>query len=258
MNTKTLSPQALAIIDSFERFTIGSVSCSIPYFNNKVPGNRAALRVYAGKGNARDISDEVSALFIKHHVDQSKLDSESLKKFLTDSGIGIDCSGFAYYVLGEESRARKIGQIDRKLAFVDCKGITGKIRCALRPVENCSVATLADDENSRMIDIKDIQCGDMIIMRRTKNSDVRDHILIVHMVEYQNFIPAIIHYSHAVTYPVDGLYGGGIRRGTIEIVSVDRPLIDARWTEEGRQGDDNNALSKAKSSDLETRRLKWF
>lgn len=258
MNTKTLSQPSLELIDSYERFSVGGASCSVPYFNNKAPGNRASLRVYIGKGNPKDIQEEAAALFIKHHVDPNKVDSTSLKKFLVESGLGIDCSGFAYYVLGEESRARKLGQIDRKMSFVDCKGIIGKLRCALRPVENCSVSTFANDTNSRSIDLDQVEPGDMIIMKNTQDDKIRDHMLIIYAVDYQNSVPMILKYAHAVTYPEDGLYSNGIRRGIIEIVSTQKSLLEARWTEESKEAENNPLFNKARKSELQLRRLGWF
>jgi len=46
---------------------------------------------------------------------------------LADANIGIDCSGFAYYVLNAESAETDKGPLDKYLSFVNCKGLLGKI-----------------------------------------------------------------------------------------------------------------------------------
>ena len=258
MNTKTLSDRSISVIDQYMHFTIGTAVCSVPYFNNKTKRTRAALRVFGGKGSPKDISEEVMALAIKSHVPLSAFTDASLKKLLSDNNVGIDCSGFAYYVLNAESQKLGKGSLDKHIAFVNCKGLISKIRCSFRPVENCDVATLADDKNSAAIELKDIQPGDMIIMTSGPEGDERDHLLILHQIEYQNFIPTEAHYSHAVAYPEDGKYGTGIRQGMIKIESIGKPLAEARWIENNLAGNLNRIYARALKSKTEIRRLNWF
>jgi len=264
MNTKTLSPRALSIIDQYLHFKAGSAVCSVPYFNNKTVKARASLRSLIGKGSPKEISDEVSALLIKNHVAADSLADESLKKLLVDSNIGIDCSAFAYYILNAENGELGKGSLDKHIAFVKCTGMVGKIRCALRPIENCDVATLADDRNSRAIPWQEIAPGDLITMIGIADPAVsaraadRDHVLVVHQVEYQNFVPLRIHYSHAVAYPEDGVYGSGIRQGMIETMAADQPLMGQEWIEAGMRGQQNRIFATAQRSETKLKRLNWF
>ena len=254
MNTKTISNRALATIDQYLHFNVGQASCSIPYFNNKVSRSRGALRAYIGKGSTHDIYDEVVACMVKDHVAVNLVTDESLKMYLTDKNIGMDCSGFAYYILDTESRERKLGQLDKKIHFTNCKGITGKIRCALRPVENCDVKTFACEKNSRVIDIKDALPGDIITM--TDSATERDHILVIHQIEYQNFIPTNLHYSHTIAYPEDGVYNTGTRQGVIEIFDLNKKITEQNWLENGVKP--NSLISRAQRSNTTLRRLNWM
>jgi hypothetical protein len=86
----------------------------------------------------------------------------------------------------------------------------------------------------------------------------RDHILVIHQVEYQNFIPYKLHYSHAVAYPEDGIYGTGIKQGTIEITDINKPVTEQVWTENGRQGEANRIFQRALKSKTEIRKLNWW
>ncbi len=249
MNTKTISPRALSIIDQYKNFSVGTASCSIPYFNNKTIRARGALRAYVGKGSPKDIYEEVTASLTKEHVETGVLTSESLKKYLTDKNIGLDCSGLAYYILNAESEELGKGRIDKHLHFTNCGGLFGKIRCALRPVENCSVTTFSDNKNSRLILQKDICPGDFISMISRTND--RDHMLIVHQVEYQNFLPIKIHYTHTIAYPENGVYGTGLKQESIEIVSPEKDIIDCLWSEE-------KLHAKLTNYKVEIRRLNWL
>lgn len=258
MNTKVLSARALSVIDQYLHFRFGSAVCSVPYFNNKTVKARAALRAAIGKGSPEEINEEVETITVKDHILKDSLADESLKKLLTDANLGVDCSAFAYYVLNAEGEERGKGTIDKHLSFVNCTGIVGKLRCALRPVENCDVATFAHKKNSRTIQFKDIQPGDMITLIKGPDGSDRDHVLIVHQVEYQNFIPTKIHYSHAVAYPEDGVYGSGIKQGEIEILDPNKSILEARWTENGKENWDNRIFIRAQKSKTEIRRLNWF
>lgn len=258
MNTKTLSSRALAVIDQYLHFKIGNASCAVPYFNNKITRTRGGLRTTIGKGSPKEIFEEIQDLTVKNHIAIDMLSNDSLKKLLTDNNIGIDCSAFAYYVLNAESEEKKRGHLDKHLSFTNCRGLLGKIRCSLRPIENCDVVTFADDKNSRAVALKEIEPGDIIIMTGDVREHERDHILVIHQVEYQNSIPIKIHYSHAVTYPEDGPYGSGIRQGEIQIIHSDKNIAAQRWIEGGNEGNSNRLFIRAQKSNTEVRRLRWF
>ena len=134
----------------------------------------------------------------------------------------------------------------------------GKIKCMFRPIENAGVQTFAHEKNSKVIPIKDVQVGDMITMVGGPDNGERDHILIIYQVEYQNFIPMTIHYTHAVAWPTDGEYGHGIHEGKIDILDLNKSLIEQRWTENDKIGEENYTFTRAQKSVTELRRLRWF
>jgi len=264
MNTKSLSPRSLSIIDQYINFKIGNAICSIPYFNNKTIKARGALGVYVGKGSPKEISEETESLLIKNHSVKSSLTNQTLKKLLVDNNIGIDCSGFAYYILNSESEERKSGSLEKNLSLVQVSGFFRKILASLHPVKNIGVLTFADDKNSCVIPITDISPGDIITMLGKYDSDLsyadndRNHILIIHKVDYQDSIPYKIYYSHAVSYPEHGLYGSGIKQGTIEITNTEKPITEQVWIENEKQGEQNNIFVRSTRSKTEVRRLKSY
>lgn len=258
MNTKLVSQKTLDIIDQYKNFRIGNFMCSVPYFNNKRRGRRAAFRVAIGKGSPKDIFEEIEQLIFKEKIDLKSLDSETLKRLLVDNNIGIDCSGFVYYLLNEEGLSRKKNPIDRYLSFPYCRGLFGKIKCKMRPIENAGVRTFSHDSNSKIIDIKDAQVGDIVTMIDESENGERDHILFIYQIEYQNFIPIVLHYVHAVAWPTDGEYGHGIHEGKIDLIDLNKKIIEQRWIENEKTEVENYTFTRAQKSVTEIRRLKWF
>jgi hypothetical protein len=258
MEIKTLSQSALKIIDQYTNFKIGSAICSIPYFNNKTVNKRIALRTYIGKGSPSDIKDELEIIITKEKINRDSLNNELLKKILVDNRLGIECSGFCYHVLETESIQRGHGSISKKIKFINCNSIISKIKCSLRPVENCDVATFVSDENSKIISIKDVLPGDIITMISDRDNADRNHILIIKEVQYENANPKKIIYSHSISYPEDGIYNNGVRDGEIEITNPELKITDAIWSENQKEKDNNPLFIRAQKSKTEIRRLNWF
>lgn len=232
MQVKTLSQKALKVINDYSNFTIGNASCSVPYFNNKKIKNRAGLRAQIGKGRPQEIREELEIILKKNKIDLEQISNENLKKILVDNNIGIECSGFVFHVLDAEAQSRNLGSIARKIHFINCRGFVGQIRCAIRPIENCDVSTLASNKNSTVIDLDSILPGDIITMMSEEKDLMRNHILIIKEVEYENNIPRSFSYAHAIAYPEDGIYGSGIRQGKIIITDTSTKLEDQNWLPE--------------------------
>jgi hypothetical protein len=262
MNTKVISSPSMVMIDQYKNFKIESAVCSIPYFNNKSTGKRAALGVNVGKGSPKEIYDEILTLARLQKIDIKLFNSETLKKFMISNNIGIDCSGFVYHVLNEESISRGKGSIDRHIHFVNASNIITRLIAKLKPQTNTDVLTLSSNKNSKVVEIKDAQVGDIITMIGTNTVGIRNHVLIIHQIEYQNFIPITIHYTHAIAWPTDGEYGHGIHEGKIEVVDINKTLCEQRWIELQKDSfiepGENYTYTKAKTSTTELRRMNCF
>lgn len=261
MNTKLSSEKSLFVINQYLHFHFDGATANVPYYNNNRKGTRGGLRGALGKGSPRDIFDEVDIAVSRAKISPVIFSDESLKHFLVDNGIGIDCSGFAYYVLNAEYEARSFGSLDRHLKFPHARGAFGKLRAKMRPAENAGVATFAHSKNSRAVFLTEVRPADIIVMVNDGNNDreARDHILFIHQVDYQNFIPIALCYSHSVAWPSDGTYGHGVRQGTIEIVDSRKPLIEQKWIEHGKIGtrtaNENYTFAHAATARTEIRRM---
>lgn len=255
MNTKLISKPSLDIIDQYLHFKVGTAECAIPYFNNKHKRQRAGLRAVIGKGSPKEIFDEVEILGLKEKIKAETWTDDSLKKFMCDQNIGIDCSGFAYYILSAENKTLGKGSMDRHLTFPN-RNIFRRLAAKFRPVENADVLTFANEKNSKIIDLKDVQPGDFITMTGALTG--RNHIIIIHHVDYQNFVPTTLHYTHSFTWPLDGQYGHGVRQGMIEILEPTKGITDQKWIEKEKTGQENPTYLRAKISKTEIQRLKWW
>jgi hypothetical protein len=238
------------------------------------------LRAAIGKGSPKEIFDEVEIVGMKEKIKPETWTDVLLRKFMCDSDIGIDCSGLAYYILAAENKARGKGSIDRHITFPN-RGFFRGLAAKFRPVENTDVLTFSNNKNSMSIDMQKIEPGDFITMTanqetgqenkdkdkknnfqedasRQNKSGERNHIVVIHQVDYQNFVPTAIHYTHSIAWPDDGQYGHGVRQGVIEIFEPTRSLVEQKWTEKGKTGQENPTCVRAKISKTDIRRLKWL
>ncbi len=208
MITKRIHENSARVIEQYQ---------GVPYFNNRRTGLRGALPVQVGKGSPKDIHDEVEIILVKNKLDPNTVD---IRKLMVESNIGIDCSGFAYHVLQKTN-----------YSFPYAGGFMRKMIAKFNPVKNIDVKTFAHNSNSKIISLREVLPGDIVTM--VGNGDAsRNHIIVIDQIEYQNDIPAIIHYAHSIAIPEDGQYGHGVRGGKIEIINPDKPLTDQVWSEE--------------------------
>ncbi len=263
----TLSPQALLVIESYLRVRIGGKEISCPYDNNRRQRVRGALRVGVGKGTALEIVEEAETLAIKEKINFSFLEPETIKKFLVDHNLGIDCSALAYYILDAELRAKKDEPLSRRLICTHSKNPLRRLIAKTRPVENTSTRTLANDANSVIIHLNGTSPGDMIVMLGTGERHDRDHVMVVHEVAYDTSLPyegrvregsiRTLHYTQALAWRTDGPYRHGVRQGAIEIIDPAKPLLEQRWIEDGNEGRDNGTFEHATQAQrIEIRRLR--
>ncbi|PCI30396.1 hypothetical protein COB55_00305 [Candidatus Wolfebacteria bacterium] len=242
---KTLSLEALKVIDSYLSFSTNVDRVSIPYYNNARHDIRGGLNVFGGKGSIEDIHEEIDILAKKEHVDLKSLPGEDLKKFLVEHNIGIDCSGLTYYILDAELRATKQGSLKGNLSFRPVHGIIGALFGRMRGVRNTNVKVLAHKANSTPISLLNIQPADLIIMTDIAGKYVHNHVLIIHKVIYKGTTPTEIHYTHTIAWSTDGKYDHGVRQGIIEITDPEKPLPDQKWSENGETNRNNETRARA-------------
>ncbi len=260
MPTESLSPKALQIIQNYAHLPIDGHDISVPYFNNQRSKVRAGLRALIGKGSIEDIIEEAKIISLRDKINLQKLSNESLKKFLVDNNIGVDCSAFVYYTINAELLSQNKKPLRNLIKFSLAKNPLRKLLTKLRPAENVGVNTLSHQSNSHEIELNDIKPGDMIIMLATGLQHNLGHVLLIHRVEYnEQNIPVKISYSHSFKWTSDGKYGTGIKQGTIEINNSKNNILEQEWEENNRTGEDNETLNHAQmAEELHLKRLNFL
>jgi hypothetical protein len=248
----------MRVLSDYIDFVFHKAHAHIPYYNNRSKEIRGTLRAYVGKGTPKDIHEEIEHILIKAHINKDDLTDQVLIDILTKNNLGIDCSGFVYHILDAESINRGYSNLSKHIRFVYSTNIIRKIKCILKPAQNFDVKTLAHDANSTVVDINKIMPGDVITMLNDGEERERNHVLLVHQIENQNGITYKIHYSHAIAYNEDGVYGTGVRQGTIEIIDPKKPIYENRWTEGVTMSIPEALIKRAQKSKTEIRRLNSF
>ncbi|MBD3311317.1 MAG: hypothetical protein GF349_02330 [Candidatus Magasanikbacteria bacterium] len=257
MKTVTLSKPALKVIQDYLKLPFKNKDVSCPYFNNRKTNVRAALRVLIGKGSVKDIMEETKIISLREKVDLRNWNNEEIKKFLVDHNLGIDCSGFVYYVLDRELKAQRKGGIKKHIKFPNIKNPIRKLIAKIRTVENTGVKTLSHEANSKTVEIKQVKPGDFISILKAGEKSDRDHVLVIHRVDYENNKPKTLYYTHSLSWRSDGKYDHGVRQGKIEITDLNKKITDQNWIEHKKTGKDNETYLRAKNSkECEIRRLK--
>lgn len=256
MESKTLSPQALHVIEQYFHLPFEGKNVSVPYFNNRKHAVRGALRVMVGKGTPEEIVDETILFGLREKKDLKNFTDEEMKKFLVDHNLGIDCSGLAYHILSAECEAQGKGKIKKYIHFLT-KNPLRKLIAELRSVENTGVTVLADNKNSTVVKMSEVSPGDMIIFLNAGRDQKFHHILIIHEIEYTGNKPYILHYTHTLNWRVDGQYQHGIKQGIIKITDPEKNIVEQTWEENGKSGEENETFAHARSAEqVEIRRLR--
>lgn len=243
-----LSPEAQKIITNYLRLPFAYQDIFCPYFINKKNKIRGALRALIGKGTPDEIVEEATICALKEKINLATLDTSSLRKFLVDHHIGVDCSGFVYHVLDTELKTNKKPSLGKSLHFPTTSNFFKKIIAKIRPAENANVQTFAHNANSKQIDLKNIQPGDVIVITDAGKDHGYQHIILVHDVIYETTNPTNIHYTHSIELPQETWQEHGVRQGTITITNPEKSLLEQVWFERGQAGENNKFYVYAKTA----------
>lgn len=263
-----LSPKANKILeDYFSLPFAGITGVRCPYFNNARLKQRAQLRVLAGKGTPKEIVEEAKIISIQYQCGifdkagrcclhsqcgEEKTPTDTVRKFLVDHNLGIECSGFVTQILREHFKELKGVDIVRQFYIVSPRHFLRWLISLLRPVENIGVRRYADDRNTEKINWQDAQAGDVIIMLETDAQKKRHHILLV-----TDRTDTVIYYAHARAWGSEGKYGHGVAKGEIRIVSPSGNLLDQNWVELEKENISNETYTEAKRArELSARKIK--
>lgn len=207
------------IIERYRDLHIMGARASCPYHINcrLFSKNRALL----GKGRPEEIEAAAEMFFHRFNTVIKRGESERLKASLRDYGIGIDCSGFAAWVLHEVTLLRRGKAIWNCLKF---PSVRRHAVSRLRPLENISAALLTGERNTHTVaDIGDVLPGDMV--RALKGG----HVIVVTEVGVDAAGKALYFcYAHSTAGSESW---SGVCGGLVVIRKPQGSLLEQEWIE---------------------------
>jgi len=197
------------VIDSYLSMSIADKVIVCPYYTN-LKKERAALRVFLGKGSAQEIINEVKFLSQKEDVDLARFSEERLYRFMVENNFGIDCSGLVIHVLRVIYKEKGVN-IFKKIKIISfLKNPWRWLVSRLRPIENIGVRVLAREENSFLLEsFGDIRPGDLLIRTNLR------HVYLVTKTEKEDGLVRKIGFVHAPRPKQPDYFGPGVFQKTV-------------------------------------------
>jgi hypothetical protein len=211
-----LPEKAQAAVDGYLHISVDGAEAACPYHIN--PGIRAANRALLGKGSPEEI-EQLAAKYFKRYDMRVDGSSETLRAFLLACGIGVDCSGFASWVLSAVTEERLGGPLWQHLVF---PGLRRRLVSRLRPIENISANLLTGHMNAAPIsDLTAVQPADLI------RAASWHHVVLVTEVG-RNAAGQATYFRYAQSSCMYGMEGG-VRTGYAVITKPKGSLLDQEW-----------------------------
>lgn len=214
MSDTLILDSSKALQDLFYQYThlpIDGKKIVCPYWMNNL--EKGIYGPIGGKGTPEQIADEVIKEAKSENVDLKKMDKESIVLFMKAKKIGIDCSGFVYWMLNSLDLEKKGNGIAD-----DIPGSKGNVVQA-----RANVQMLTDEKVSFPVEkLKDIKVGDMVRLRRGK------HVAIILSIKREEGQVREIEYAHS-----SGGYTkiSGVHSAKITIISPNADLKSQNWSE---------------------------
>lgn len=153
-----------ALDDLFYKYThlsLGEKKIVCPYWINNL--KLGVFGPYGGKGTPEQIVEATEAEAEKISLDLNKLTKEEILAFMKNKRLGVDCSGFVFWMLDTLDREKGGNGIAD-----DIPGSSGRFLPA-----RANVMMLSSDEVSLPVKLKEVKVGDMIRLNNGK------HVVII-------------------------------------------------------------------------------
>jgi len=229
-----------ALQDLFYEYThlpIGRKKIVCPYWINKTK-----LRIfgpYGGKGTPEQIVLATEAEAKKEGLDLDKMTKREILNFMRERRIGVDCSGFVFWMLNAFDLEKGGNGIADDIPESEGRFLEAR----------ASVKMLTNEKVSFPIErVSDIRVGDMIRLKRGK------HVAIVLSLEKD----ALGNLKRVVyTHSSDLTEVSGVHSDVIEIIKKGKELKEQRWLERTKEGDYYNKFNFPDKNDGGRRLKIW-
>jgi len=238
MSKKTLETSSAlqSIFYQYTHLPIGGKEICCPYWMNR---NWLGITgPYGGKGRPQEIVDATEKEAEKANLDLKKATESEILNFMKRKKIGVDCSGFVFWMLDALDREKGGNGIAD-----DMLEATGQFIAS-----RANVKLLTSEEKSFSINkINEVQAGDMIRL------DGGKHIAIIIAVlkdEVGNILR--IDYAHSSRKTLIS----GVHSSSINIIDVNSPLFKQEWIEKTASGKNYGELCFRANDGDNIKRLK--
>ncbi len=219
----SLPPKTYNLVQRYANLKIGPHKVACPYYQN-IKGHKNKA-VYLGKGLPNEIEHEIEHLFRKNGKDLNIYEPASIRLYMANASLGIDCSGFVTRIIQSLLNEKHVGTLTENLKPKKSSPLS-LLRHILRPHTNLSADTLTNLTNCIKVEnINDILPGDLLRLGQ-------NHLAIVTNVEKSRTKIKKITYYHSTS---DYLEKHGVKKGSILITDPNKSLEKEKW-DENHQG----------------------
>lgn len=209
-NLTTETSNALqALYYEYTHLPIGGKEAICPYWMNNL--EKEIYGPIGGKGRPKEIVLATENAAEEEKVDLYKMGVDEIILFMKAKKIGVDCSGFVFWMIDALDIEKGGNGIDADRSRTNAMALTGSGLSF--PVEK----------------IENIQAGDMIRIRRGK------HVAIILSLEKTaKGKIAVINYAHSSAGSHTKI--SGVHQSKIEITDSEKNLEEQKWFEETVNG----------------------
>lgn len=221
MRIFSLPSKTKKLEEDYLNLKIGSRKINCPYYQNLL--NKKVKLVFAGKGLPLEIEKEMVKIFRQKNQMKllKKLTPETIRLYLLEADLGIDCSGLVANLLNSFFEEKGLGSLWKFLKFPTRNPIR-LIFSRLKPRSHTSASILTHSLNCVPINLDQTKPADLLKVGT-------GHVALIDEVETDNNGRVKrIGYVHSTS---DYLDKYGVRKGKIIITNKEKPLEKQQWNE---------------------------
>jgi len=218
------SPALQNLFYDYTHLPIGGKEVICPYWKNDL--ERGVFGPYGGKGKPEQIVGAAEKEAKTSGVDLNGLSEEEILSFMKSKRIGVDCSGFDFWMLDVLDREKGGSGIADDIP--QAKGRFLQARANVR--------MLTDEKVAIPVKIADIRFGDMIRLRKGAHVAV-----VISLSRDENGVLKEIVYAHSSS-PQTTLISG-VHRAIIEVRDPLLELGNQAWHESSSSGKNYGQVS---------------
>lgn len=209
------SPALQELFYKYSHLFVGGKEIACPYWVNSL--KFGIFGPHGGKGTPEEIIETTLLEAKNHKKNLEEMSEEEIISFMKARKIGVDCSGFAFWMLDALDKEKGGNGIAD-----DIPGSQGRY---LKARANASMLT--SDEVSIPVELRNIRVGDTIRIHGGR------HIVVIISVIRQENVMKKIEYVHSSSKTEEY----GVHKAEIVIVDGDKDLEFQDWLEKTKEGE---------------------